>query len=559
MTSVAPSTGVVSSDLGNVRDQKIYKTRFFYNSRVVPSNVDASLARKRHKYDVLSSNIVRSCVFSKTAQPAGNTSLKAGSFMYHVTHNDFSHPNAHSSIGVGDLETAENSAHNPAALEGPGFESSGPGFESGMAGYKVTEHKTKQSTSGHMSREPVIANPTGHGFESFQVSHCDSSMNQEGKSLCEQDSYFVDNPDMTSPKISGPGVDSSVNNDINTSCLTSVNIVVDKANQLCPIYDVNNVGMEDKFVNTIIFVNQGNKALAQGVNIPIFNQWKQQVDFQFGFVPLGSQLMPSNAKLCNPHDYSPIQMHQIVKKTGKPNFLQARLPVASQLHVDKWKSLLKDYWDQQLLQLLQFGFPLDFNRCCPLQHESGNHSSANEFPADVDAYIEEECKFGALLGPFDVNPIENAHNSPFMTRNKPNSDRRRVIIDLSWPLGASVNSGIDKNTYLDAPFTLTFPTVDDITSELKRIGRGALLYKIDVSRAFRHVKVDPGDNDLLGLHWRHAYVDTCVPFGTRHGSQIFQRLSDAVRHIMRQKGFRVIDYIDDYVGFGVPSVVCVVV
>ena len=38
------------------------------------------------------------------------------------------------------------------------------------------------------------------------------------------------------------------------------------------------------------------------------------------------------------------------------------------------------------------------------------------------------------------------------------------------------------------------------------------------------------------------------------GSQIFQRLSDAVRHIMRQRGFCVIDYIDDYVGMGVPGV-----
>ena len=185
--------------------------------------------------------------------------------------------------------------------------------------------------------------------------------------------------------------------------------------------------------------------------------------------------MPHNVTLCNSHDYSPIEMHTVVKNTGKPNFLQARLPVTSQLNVDTWKTLLKDYCDKQLLQLLQFGFPLDFNRCCPLQHEIGNHSSATEFPADVDAYIEEECKFGALLGPFDVNPIENAHNSPFMTRNKLNSDRRRVIIDLSWPLGASVNSGIDKNTYLDAPFMLTFPTVDDITFELNRLGCGALL------------------------------------------------------------------------------------
>ena len=264
--------------------------------------------------------------------------------------------------------------------------------------------------------------------------------------------------------------------------------------------------------------------------------------------------MPKDRDWCQGHNYSPIQMHEIVKSTGKPNFLGARLPVMSQLNVQVWQTLLKDYWDQQLLHLLQFGFPLDFNMACPLRHDLNNHSSANEFPADVDAYIDEECRYGAILGPFHVNPIVNVYNPPFMTRNKPNSDRRRVIIDLSWPLGSSVNSGIDKNTYLDTPFSLTFPTVDDITSELKRIGRGGLLYNIDVSHAFRHVKIDPGDYDLLGLHSHRAYVDTCLPFGTRHGSQINQRLSEAVRYIMRQKGFRVIDYIDDYVGVGVPHV-----
>ena len=38
------------------------------------------------------------------------------------------------------------------------------------------------------------------------------------------------------------------------------------------------------------------------------------------------------------------------------------------------------------------------------------------------------------------------------------------------------------------------------------------------------------------------------------GSQIFHRLSDAVRYIMHQRVFRIIDYIDDYVRFSVPSI-----
>ena len=123
-----------------------------------------------------------------------------------------------------------------------------------------------------------------------------------------------------------------------------------------------------------------------------------------------------------------------------------------------------------------------------------------------------------------------------MTRAKLNSDRRRVMVDLSWSLGASVNAGIDKNAYLDGPFALIFPTVDDITNELKHLGCGALLYKVDASRAFRHVKVDPSDYDLLGLDWKGHYVNMCVPFGTRHRSHICQCLNDTVRYVMRQKG-----------------------
>ena len=75
---------------------------------------------------------------------------------------------------------------------------------------------------------------------------------------------------------------------------------------------------------------------------------------------------------------------------------------------------MKVYWDQQLLKLLRFGFPLNFNRNYPLHSEQGNHMSATQFPKDVNIHIEEECKYAALLGPFKENPIKNSHMSPFM-------------------------------------------------------------------------------------------------------------------------------------------------
>ena len=319
-------------------------------------------------------------------------------------------------------------------------------------------------------------------------------------------------------------------------------------NGLALLYDTQLAGIEDKFVNTIISgikTKQSPNSLFNESDI--YKDWEKQSDFKFGFIPHSAQVMPSEDHVCSPEGRSVFNIRALVRATGVPNYMQARIPVSSQLNVDVWKNALNNYWDQQLLQLIEFGFPLDFNRNCVLNHEEGNHSSATEFPSDIDAYLQEECSFNAILGPFESNPIPGAHTFPFMTRHKPNSERRRVIIDLSWPLGASVNAGIDKQTYLGSEFELTFPSVDDITNELKRLGRGARLYKVDVSHAFRHVKVDPGDYDLLRLHWRGAYVDTCLPFGTRHGSQIFQRLSFS-------SGFCVIDYIDDYVSVGIPGV-----
>ena len=113
-----------------------------------------------------------------------------------------------------------------------------------------------------------------------------------------------------------------------------------------------------------------------------------------------------------------------VKDSGAPNFLKCRFPVDSQLNLKVWKEVQVDYWDNQLIHLLEYGFPLDFNRECPLHCEYKNHSSANDFPNHVDAYLDEECRFGAILGPFTTNPISGGNSSLFMTREKSDLDKR---------------------------------------------------------------------------------------------------------------------------------------
>ena len=189
----------------------------------------------------------------------------------------------------------------------------------------------------------------------------------------------------------------------------------------------------------------------------------------------------------------PLRLHKIIKNTGRYNFEEVQNTLNSQLNPDIWDSLRKNYWDEQLCLLIRFGFPLDFNRLAPLQSHEENDFSAKTYLEDVQAYLQEEIKHKAILGPFDQPPLPDLHVSPFMTREKPNAPHRRVIVDLSFPHGKSVNAGIQKDIYLGTPFLLKLPTIDTITDQIKKLGKGCMLYKVDVSQAFRHVKLYPSE------------------------------------------------------------------
>ena len=139
-----------------------------------------------------------------------------------------------------------------------------------------------------------------------------------------------------------------------------------------------------------------------------------------------------------------------------------------------------------------------------------------------------------------------------MTRDKPGFQNRRVIVNLRYPQ-YSVDAGVSKDQYLGTHFVITMPSIDTITNEIKALGKGSLIYNIDISRAFHHIKIDPADYYLLGLKLDQYFLDTCLPFGFRHGSSIFQRLSEAIRFIMASKGHKITNYIDDIIWHALPS------
>ena len=203
----------------------------------------------------------------------------------------------------------------------------------------------------------------------------------------------------------------------------------------------------------------------------------------FGFTPYNDLLIYTGKEIVWGNVPDIVQAHQLVKNSAMPHFMQVRIPVKSQLNVEAWKKYLTSYWDKQLTDLIQYGFPLDFDRKRALQSTYTNHASALKYSDHVSAYIQTEMQYGAIYGPFAQPPF-TCHVSPFLTRDKPNSGKRRVILDLSFPPGLSVNDGVPKDRYLGSYFDLKYPSIDHIVDSLKEFGTDALLYKVDISRAF---------------------------------------------------------------------------
>ena len=90
---------------------------------------------------------------------------------------------------------------------------------------------------------------------------------------------------------------------------------------LLPLYDVNYTGVEDKFVNSILHVHQFSTSGDIGkLDSEIYNAWRRQSDFNFGFVPLGDQMLPRIVSVNEAKGKSPIQIHEIVRSTSKTKF-----------------------------------------------------------------------------------------------------------------------------------------------------------------------------------------------------------------------------------------------
>ena len=112
------------------------------------------------------------------------------------------------------------------------------------------------------------------------------------------------------------------------------------------------------------------------------------------------------------------------------------------------------------------------------------------------------------------------HCLPFLTRPK-DGNYRRMVLDLSYPKEKSLHDLVNRDSYDGIAYKLKFPTTDHICEAISQY-KDIYISKIDISRAFRQLRIDPADALKLGIAWKgQFFIDTHCAFGYVHSSGIY--------------------------------------
>ena len=243
------------------------------------------------------------------------------------------------------------------------------------------------------------------------------------------------------------------------------------------------------------------------------------------------------------------------RRTGATQARELEL-VSTPLVVEAWARALSQHPDRAFARYvctgLQFGFRIGFTNTIKLKSATANMGSAREHPSVVSEYLAKELSLGRMLGPFNQSAqLPPLHISRFGVIPKGhNTGRWRLITDLSFPRGHSVNDGIDPGLC-----SLSYSTVDEVADLVAKLGQGALLAKVDIESAYRLIPVHPHDRLLLAVQWENqVFVDPMLPFGLRSAPKIFNAVADALAWHLHQAGIPLIrHYLDDFIIIAPPD------
>ncbi len=154
-------------------------------------------------------------------------------------------------------------------------------------------------------------------------------------------------------------------------------------------------------------------------------------------------------------------------------------------------------------------------------------TAASQNPQAVDKKLGQQLAANRLAGPFPSPPFQPFCVSPLGLVPKRAPGDFRLIHQLSFPKGWSVNDGIaSENTCVQ------YATVADAICLIKCAGPGCFMAKTDIKSAFRIIPIHPSARPLLGMEWRGLYYyDRCIPMGCSSSCKTFEIFSTSIEWI----------------------------
>ncbi|MCP4261719.1 MAG: hypothetical protein GY774_30085, partial [Planctomycetes bacterium] len=234
-------------------------------------------------------------------------------------------------------------------------------------------------------------------------------------------------------------------------------------------------------------------------------------------------------------------------------YLQAAKVPSTPLKPHVFCSWLEGYDDEErkiLTSNLVHGIRLASAMPPPTNYTFYNHPSAIDSYEKVSQMIKQGIALGIISGPYN-RPPPLLIVSPLAAIPKKNTDKMRIIHNLSYPYGASVNS------HTPPEFCrVVYETIDDCIKIILGLGRHSLVSKTDLSNAYFCLPIHPFDYRFLGFTWDTLfYFGKSLPMGSGVSCKQFERFSVAIQWVLTTKlGVETMSHIlDDFIFFGPPN------
>ncbi|KAL4419368.1 hypothetical protein ABPG75_005870 [Micractinium tetrahymenae] len=213
------------------------------------------------------------------------------------------------------------------------------------------------------------------------------------------------------------------------------------------------------------------------------------------------------------------------------------------LSASVWADLLPtDYADREfLLYVLEHGLPV-----LPPEVELGpadckNYGSCEEYRHLVDKQLRTDLEAGQLLRQPEGHSARYIHPLAAIPKS---AEEVRIIHDLSYPRGRSINDAITYKQY-------TWASIDDA---LALVTPNGWMARVDVRNYYRHFPIDPADWGKLAFRWQFegdaeptTLWDPYLQFRQRNAPEVAHRFTLAILEMMRRRGYTsLVGIMDDF-------------